>query len=65
MEERLNLKGSGLIEVSSSELVEVRGGASAILEDIFTKIKYVVNFIADYVPKFLKGFAAGFSTRIF
>ena len=28
-------------------------------------LQEVVNFIADYVPKFLKGFAAGFSLDIF
>lgn len=64
MEEHFNLKGSGLLEISSSEL-QVRGGTSPILEDIFTKVKYVVNFIADYIPKFVKGFVAGYATKIF
>ena len=62
MEEKM-LKDSGLLEMTSSELY-LRGGASA-LETIFSKIKYVVNFIADYVPKFLKGIADGFGVKIF
>lgn len=58
------MKDSGLLEMTSSEL-QIRGGASSALENIFSKVKAVVNFIADYVPKFLKGFAAGFSLDIF
>ena len=58
------LKDSGLLEMTSSELY-LRGGASKSLETIFTKIKYVINFIADYVPKFLKGLSDGFGVSIF
>ena len=63
MEEKM-LKDSGLLEMTSSELY-LRGGASKALETIFTKIKYVVNFIADYVPKFLQGIVDGCGVRIF
>jgi len=65
MEEQLKMKGSGLMEISSSELINVRGGASATLENIFTKAKYVINFIADYIPKLVQGFVAGFSVKLF
>lgn len=58
------MKGSGLLEMTSSEL-QVRGGASPTLENIFTKVKNIVNFIADYVPKFVKGFVSGYSLNIF
>lgn len=58
------LKDSGLLEMTSSELC-LRGGASKALETIFTKVRYVINFIADYVPKFLKGISDGFGLSIF
>ena len=58
------LKDSGLLEMTSSELC-IRGGASKTLDAIFAKVKYVVNFIADYVPKFLQGIADGFGIKIF
>ena len=48
----------------SSELV-LRGGASSLLNEIFTKAKALINFIADYIPKLVKGFIEGFSLRIF
>lgn len=53
-----------MLEMTSSEL-QIRGGASSTLDTIFSKVKAVVNFIADYVPKFIKGFAVGFSLNIF
>lgn len=55
--------GLGLMEMNSSEL-QIRGGAAS-LDSIFTKIKNVVNFIADYVPKIVKGFIDGFAISIF
>ena len=63
MEEKLLLE-TGLREMHSSELV-LRGGASSLLNEIFTKAKALINFIADYIPKLVKGFIEGFSLRIF
>lgn len=57
------LKDSGLLEMTSSELY-LRGGASKAFETVITKIRYVINFIADYVPKFLKGLMDGFAVSI-
>lgn len=62
MEEKMF--GLGLMEMDSSELL-LRGGTSAALESAFTKAKNLINFIADYVPKILKGFVAGFAITIF
>ncbi len=64
MEEKM--LGLGLLEMNSSELL-LRGGASAssTFETIVTKVKNVINFIADYVPKLVKGFLDGYSVTIF
>ena len=48
----------------SSELI-LRGGASGIWADVFTKAKSLINFIADYIPKLVKGFVDGFALKIF
>lgn len=63
MEENLLLE-TGLREMDSSELI-LRGGASGIWADIFSKAKSLINFIADYIPKLIKGFVDGFSLKIF
>ena len=63
MEEKMLLE-TGLREMHSSELV-LRGGASSLLSEIFNKAKAMINFIADYIPKLVKGFIEGFSLRIF
>ncbi len=63
--EELMLLETGLREMHSSELC-LRGGASgSLLNEIFTKAKALINFIADYIPKIVKGFIEGFSLRIF
>lgn len=62
MEEKLML-GLGFEAMSSSTLY-LRGGAT-FWTDLFTKMKAMINFIADYVPKFMKGFAEGFGLSIF
>lgn len=61
MEEKLML-GLGFEAMSSSALY-LRGGAS-FWSDLFTKLKAMINFIADYVPKFAKGFSEGFGLAI-
>ncbi len=53
----------GFVEMESSDLL-VRGGAS-VIEKIFSKVKAIIDFIADYVPKFLSGFKDGFGVAIF
>ena len=35
------------------------------LTDVFAKAKSLINFIADYIPKLVKGFLDGFALRIF
>ena len=60
MEEN-KLKELRLAEVTSSGLL-VRGGAS-VASDIMSKIKSFINFLADYVPKLIEGFKAGFTKK--
>lgn len=62
MEEKLML-GLGFEAMSSSNLY-LRGGASSFWSDLFTKLKAMINFIADYVPKFVKGFSEGFGLAV-
>lgn len=58
--------GLGLLEMDSSDLLLLRGGAtSSTFETIVTKVRYVINFIADYVPKLVKGFVDGYAVTIF
>lgn len=59
MEEK-KMMDLGFVEIDSSDLY-VRGGASSTFEKVFSKIKSMINFIADYVPQFLKGLKDGFS----
>ena len=63
MEEKLLLE-TGWREMDSSELI-LRGGASGIWADVFAKAKSLINFIADYIPKLVKGFLEGFALKIF
>lgn len=63
MEEKFML-GLGFEEMSSSSLY-LRGGSSGFWTNLFEKIKALANFVADYVPKFMKGFTDGFAVRIF
>lgn len=49
----------GFVKLDSSEL-PIRGGTSTF-EKIFSKIKSLINFIADYIPKFIKGLQEGFA----
>jgi len=64
MEEK-KLLGLGFEAMSSSTLLSVRGGTSDFWSNLFTRLKAMINFIADYVPKFLKGFGEGFGLTIF
>ena len=63
MEEKIML-GLGFEEMSSSNLY-LRGGTTDFWTNLFTRIKAMVNFIADYVPKFIKGVCEGFGVTIF
>ena len=58
MEEKLMMQ-RGFVKLDSSEL-PIRGGTSTF-EKIFSKIKSLINFIADYIPKFIKGLQEGFA----
>ena len=55
--------GRGLRELTSSEL-QLRGGASSTFTEIFTKIRNLIDTIADYLPNFLKGIKDGFLGKI-
>ena len=63
MEEKLLLE-TGWREMDSSELI-LRGGASGVWADVFAKAKSLINFIADYIPKLVRGFLDGFALKIF
>lgn len=63
MEEKRLLE-AGFEEESSSNLY-IRGGTGSIWADVFSKLKAMINFIADYVPKFVKGITDGFGLGIF
>ena len=52
------MKETRLKELTSSERL-IRGGAGAVSE-IMAKIKSLINFLADYIPKLIEGFTAGF-----
>ena len=51
--------GRGLRELHSSEL-QMRGGASKVFAELFTKIRNLIDTIADYLPNLLKGIKDGF-----
>lgn len=63
MEEKLLLE-TGWLEIDSSDLF-IRGGASSLWSEIFAKARSLINFIADYIPKLVKGFLEGFAVKIF
>lgn len=53
-------KKLGLCRMDSSELTRVRGGAAkSTWTTIFEKIRNLVDFIGDYIPKLLQGFSDG------
>lgn len=53
-------KKLGLCRMDSSELTQVRGGAAkSTWTTIFEKIRNLVDFIGDYIPKLLQGFSDG------
>lgn len=58
MEERKMIE-LGLVEMTSSEL-QCRGGIS--WDNFMSNVKAVVNFIVNYIPKLLSGFASGWKT---
>lgn len=60
MEEKM--KRLGLCEMNSSELL-VRGGSGWKWTDIVEKIRNILEFIGDYLPKLLSGLADGFTRK--
>lgn len=59
MEEKM-MKAWGFREMNSSEL-QLRGGASGnFFTGVVEKVRDVIDFIADYLPKLLEGFKDGF-----
>lgn len=62
MEDKL-MKGLGFGEIDSSEL-QIRGGASSPLwQKIIDKVRNMIDFIGDYIPKLLQGFRDGFEAK--
>lgn len=61
MEEN-SMKGLGFGEITSSEL-QIRGGASALWQKIVDKVRNMIDFISDYVPKLIEGFRDGFEAK--
>ncbi len=57
--EELKWKARGWSEVHSSELL-IRGGSN-VWSDIFGKVKSIINFLADYIPKLFSGILDGFA----
>lgn len=59
MEEKMMMLG--LREVNSSEL-QIRGGAKAsVFSQVVEKLRNFFEFLAEYLPQLIKGFAAGFT----
>lgn len=56
------MKGLGFGEITSSEL-QIRGGASALWQKIVDKVRNMIDFISDYVPKLIEGFRDGFEAK--
>lgn len=57
MEEKMIMKG--LRRVDSSELMLPGGAKSETLTKVIEKIRNFFDFIADYIPKLIKGFSDG------
>ena len=57
--EEMKWKARGWSEVCSSELL-IRGGSN-VWSDIFGKVKSIINFLADYIPKLFSGILDGFA----
>ena len=53
------LKACGLREMTSSEL-QIYGGANGAIADMFEKIRNIIDFLGDYLPKLLNGIKDGF-----
>jgi len=53
------MKAWGYREITSSEL-QVRGGADTTFTKVFEKIRNLIDFIGDYLPKLLAGIKDGF-----
>ena len=61
MEEN-SMKGLGFGEITSSEL-QIRGGASPLWQKIVDKVRNMIDFISDYIPKLFEGFRDGFEAK--
>lgn len=53
------MKAWGYREITSSEL-QVRGGADSAFSKAFEKVRNIIDFIGDYLPKLLAGVKDGF-----
>ena len=63
MEEILkNVSGWSELGINSSEL-QIVGGANKLWYNIVDKIRNIIDFIGDYVPKLIQGIIAGFNSE--
>ncbi len=60
MEEK-RLKALGLREMTSMEL-QSAGGTTLSAASLFEKVRAIINFIGDYLPKLLKGILDGWKS---
>ncbi|HKM12489.1 MAG TPA: hypothetical protein PL115_01055 [Bacteroidales bacterium] len=60
MEEK-RLKALGLREMTSIEL-QSAGGATVSAASLFDKVRAIINFIGDYLPKLLRGIIDGWNS---
>ncbi|HOG41160.1 MAG TPA: hypothetical protein PK979_04125 [Bacteroidales bacterium] len=60
MEEK-RLKELGLREMTSIEL-QSAGGTTLSAISLFEKVRAIINFIADYLPKLVKGIIDGWNS---
>ena len=52
----LNVSGWSELGIDSSELQIVGGATQSLWLQIVEKVRNIIDFIGDYVPKFIEGF---------
>lgn len=62
MEDKL-MKGLGFGEIDSSELQITGGASSPLWQKIIDKVRNMIDFIGDYIPKLIQGFRDGFEAK--
>lgn len=57
------MKGLGFGDLDSSELRILGGASSPLWQKIIDKVRNMIDFISDYIPKLLQGFRDGFEAK--